>query len=178
MKRNEHSGREDLAGEHPLGDSGQLILLVTFLGLWIADSFFLKWSTFLVLHIPVILHLPVAALLLVCGAVSARQGHRMVFGEEREGPEIFQDGVFGIVRHPIYLGAILAYLGLTLLTLSLAALALWVIILVFYMTISRFEEKLLVERFGEAYLEYMERVPMLIPVIGKGKAAGSHHDEE
>ena len=34
-------------GEHPLGDSGQLVLLVLFLLIWVVDSFFLRISTFL-----------------------------------------------------------------------------------------------------------------------------------
>jgi hypothetical protein len=34
-------------GEHPFGDSGQSILLVLFLGIWVVDSFFLRISTFL-----------------------------------------------------------------------------------------------------------------------------------
>jgi hypothetical protein len=34
-------------GEHPFGDSGQVILLVLFLRIWVVDSFFLRISTFL-----------------------------------------------------------------------------------------------------------------------------------
>ncbi len=34
-------------GEHPFGDSGQLVLLVLFLLIWVVDSFLLKISTVL-----------------------------------------------------------------------------------------------------------------------------------
>jgi hypothetical protein len=39
LKRSEHAGRTDLAGEHPFGDAYQLILLVLFLLIWGLDSF-------------------------------------------------------------------------------------------------------------------------------------------
>ena len=37
--RRHHGARGDLAGEHRLSDIGQLIFLVSFLIIWILDSF-------------------------------------------------------------------------------------------------------------------------------------------
>ena len=34
-----------MAGEHPLGDAGQVILLCLFAAVWITDTFVLKFST-------------------------------------------------------------------------------------------------------------------------------------
>jgi hypothetical protein len=34
--------RDDLTGEHPFGDAGQIIFALLFLGIWIADSFFFE----------------------------------------------------------------------------------------------------------------------------------------
>jgi hypothetical protein len=45
--RKSHQHRGDLTGEHAFSDMGQLILLVIFLVVWIADSFVFKYSTFL-----------------------------------------------------------------------------------------------------------------------------------
>ena len=45
--RRHHENRDDLVGEHTFGDMGQLILLVIFLVVWVADSFFLHYTTFL-----------------------------------------------------------------------------------------------------------------------------------
>lgn len=39
-------------GEHPLGDAGQLTALVLFVVVWVGDSFFLKQTTFLSIHVP------------------------------------------------------------------------------------------------------------------------------
>jgi len=38
--------RDDLAGEHRLGDAGQLILFLVFMAVWITDSFFLNIRAF------------------------------------------------------------------------------------------------------------------------------------
>jgi len=73
--------------------------------------------------------------------------------------------VFGLVRHPIYLGSILLYLGLILYTLSLASVVIWLVIIVFYYFISRYEEKILTDFFGEEYVSYKQKVPMLFPKL-------------
>ena len=87
----------------------------------------------------------------------------IVFGEQRDGPGVFRKSVFGFVRHPIYLSELLLYLGLLMLSISLAAAVVWVIAIVFLYYISRYEERLLLARFGEEYAQYMRDVPMWIP---------------
>ena len=37
--------RDDLTGEYALGDAGQIVFALTFFGVWIADSFSLKYTT-------------------------------------------------------------------------------------------------------------------------------------
>jgi hypothetical protein len=43
-------------GEHPFGDTGQLISLGVFVVVWIGDSFFLRQSTFLSNYVPLYVH--------------------------------------------------------------------------------------------------------------------------
>jgi protein-S-isoprenylcysteine O-methyltransferase Ste14 len=95
----------------------------------------------------------------------ARSGMKIVFGEFREKPEVIRKGIFGIVRHPVYLSEILFYLSLLIFRTSLAALAIWIIGIGFFHYISRYEEKLLLQRFGDEYRKYMEDVPMFLPKI-------------
>ena len=102
--------------------------------------------------------------ILIISGILAKYGLGIVFGEVRDKPEIIEKGVFKIVRHPIYLGSILLYLGLTILTCSIASAVLWILIVIFYYYISKYEEKLLLNEFGEEYKNYMKRVPMLIPM--------------
>ena len=45
FKREDHIDREDLSGEHPYGDSDQIIALIIFLVIWTLDSFIFRFST-------------------------------------------------------------------------------------------------------------------------------------
>lgn len=160
-----HEDREDLTGEHKWGDAGQVILFFVFIAVWITDSFILKFSIASVGFIPLWLGLIIAMLILGFSFYLARQGLNIVFKTKRDKPEVIREGVFGIVRHPIYLGSILFYVGLVVITFSLASTAVLLIIISFYYFISKYEEKILVERFGEDYKNYKHNVGMLFPII-------------
>jgi protein-S-isoprenylcysteine O-methyltransferase Ste14 len=160
----QHAGREDLTGEHRLGDSVQLILMLIFLAVWILDSFVLGFSTFLAESIPWFIRYPAGITLLIFTFFLERSGLGTVFGKPQETPHVITEGVFSVVRHPIYLGAILGYAGMICLTLSLASAAIFIVIVAFYVYISRYEEKLLTQRFGDEYRDYMKKIPMLFPV--------------
>jgi len=160
----QHAGREDLTGEHRLGDTVQLILLLIFLAVWILDSFVLGFSTFLAESVPWFVRLSVGVILLIFTFLLERSGLKTVFGKPQDTPHVITSGAFSVVRHPIYLGAILGYAVMICLTLSIASAALLVIIVAFYCYISRYEEKLLTKRFGDEYREYMKKVPMLFPI--------------
>jgi len=155
--------RQDLTGEHSIGDAGQIILALLFAIVWIADSFYLHYTTFLNDHISQWLRLPPAFVFLILSGYLARTGLSIVFGEIREKPSVIRKGVFNWVRHPIYLSEILLYLGMLLISISLAAAVVWLIAIAFLHYISRYEEKLLLARFGEEYKQYMQDVPMWLP---------------
>jgi protein-S-isoprenylcysteine O-methyltransferase Ste14 len=155
--------RDDLTGEHALGDAGQLALALLFGATWLADTFFLRATTFLNRHMPLGIRISLGVFLVVLSGYLARQGLSIVFGEEREEPGVIRKGVFSVVRHPIYLAEMLLYLGFLMFSLSLAASVVWAVGVAFFHYISRYEEKLLVARFGEAYETYMREVPMWIP---------------
>ncbi len=162
--RKSHQHRGDLTGEHAFSDIGQLIFLVVFLVVWIADSFVFKYSTFLTQYVSNYIRVPIALIVLVISGLLAWTGLKIVFRETREEPQVIATGVFSIVRHPIYLSSILLYLGFILLSLSLLSALVWILIIVFYYIISRYEEKLLIQRFGSVYEEYKKKVPMLLPI--------------
>ena len=67
---------EEKRGEHPFGDTGQLILLGLFLFAWAVDSFYLDRFTYLAERLPLYARLIVLALSLAVGIVLviARQG--------------------------------------------------------------------------------------------------------
>jgi protein-S-isoprenylcysteine O-methyltransferase Ste14 len=164
-----HRDRPDLSGEHIWGDIGQIILFILFFGVWIVDSFVLKFSIFLSDYISWFIRVPISLFILICSSYLARSGLKIVFGGQPGKSVVIREGVFRCVRHPIYLGAILLYLGLIFLTVSILSAIFWLIIILFYYFISRFEEKILFQEFGNQYKEYMEEVPMLIPSLFKKK---------
>ena len=158
-----HHDREDLAGEHRLGDAGQAAFAVLFGAVWGVDSFVLHWTTMLDTYVPDWLRLGLGALLLVIAAILAVISMRTVFGEVRDPPAVIRTGLYARVRHPMYLSELLLYAGLVVLSLSLASIVVLVGALLFLRMICRYEERLLVERFGDAYRDYMRDVPMWIP---------------
>ena len=162
--RKSHQHRSDLTGEHAFSDIGQLILLIIFFIVWIADSFVFEYSTFLTQYISNYIRVPIALIILTISGLLAGFGLNTVFGKTRKEPQVITTGVFSIVRHPIYLGSIILYLGFSLLSLSLLSTLVWSIIIIFYYIISRHEVKLLTQRFGSAYEEYKKKVPMLFPI--------------
>jgi protein-S-isoprenylcysteine O-methyltransferase Ste14 len=159
--------RDDLTGEHAIGDAGQLILAVLFLVTWIADTFFFRFTVFLNQYVPLGIRIPSGVFLLVLSCYLAKTGLSIVFGEERKKPVVIRKSVFNVVRHPVYLSEILLYFGLLVLSISLTASVVWVIAIGFLHYISRHEERLLLARFGEEYEQYMRQVPMWIPRFRK-----------
>ena len=157
--------RDDLTGEHGWGDAGQMLFALLFFGVWIADSFFLRYTTQLDEVVPTMARKPIGAVLLFVSAYCAWSGLRIVFGEVREEPSVIRKGVFAVVRHPIYLSEVLVYLGLFMITMSLAAGAVGMCASVFLYHLCRHEERLLLRRFGKEYESYMHDVGMWIPRI-------------
>lgn len=159
--------RDDLSGEHTVGDAGQILLACLFAAVWISDTFFLKYTTILNTSIPLGLRIPFGAIVLIVSGYLSRKGLSIVFGEERGTPHVIRKGVFHCVRHPIYLSEILLYCGLLLLSISLAGFVVLLMAIVFLHYISRFEERILLARFGEEYRKYMQEMPMWIPRLRK-----------
>ena len=163
MPKKVHGQRDDLTGERLIGDAGQLLLACLFAATWIADTFFFQYTTFLNQSVPNVARIPIGVALLILSGYLARTGMSIVFGEKRDKPCVIRKSVFNVVRHPIYLSEILLYLGLLMLSISMAAAVVWVVAIGFLHDISRYEEKLLLERFGAEYEQYMREVPMWIP---------------
>ncbi len=161
--REKQKGRVDLVGEHKFSDAGQIILACLFATVWISDTFFLKITTTLNGYVPVLIRIPFGIVLLIFSGYLAKTGLSVVFGERRETPGIIRKSVFGVVRHPIYLSELLLYSSFFVLHISIAALCVIVMAVFFLHFIARYEEKLLLDRFGDEYKKYMQEVPMWIP---------------
>jgi protein-S-isoprenylcysteine O-methyltransferase Ste14 len=155
----------DRYGEHPFGDAGQLILFVVFLAVWIADSFFLHRSIFLARHVPLAVRLILPGLALIM-AVSLFRSAGAVIHHGRRQDHVIETGAFRRVRHPLYLGVLVVYLGMILATASLFSLVIFAAAFVFYDFIAAHEEKLMEAWFGEAYKDYEKRTGKWLPKFG------------
>jgi len=157
-----HRHSENLAGEHATSDIGQLVLFCLFMALWISDMF-LKYSSFYNEYVSLGVRVPIGILLLILAGYLVVKAHSIVFGKQSQSQGVIREGVFRFVRHPMYLSEIILYLGLLMLNISLAAACIWIIAIFFLHYISRYEEKLLLAKFGNEYQQYMKEVPMWFP---------------
>ena len=162
-----HDNRKDLAGEHVFGDIGQAVLFFIFLIVWVMDSFFIKYSILISDPISLYIRIPLSIVIICISGYLAKSGLTIVFAEVREKPVVIRKGVFSIVRHPIYLGAILFYVSLLIFSFSIIATFIWLMIVIFYVYLCKHEERLLIDKYGKDYEAYMSEVPMLIPRIKK-----------
>ena len=85
--------------------------------------------------------------------------------EVHEGHEVVDRGPFAVVRHPVYLGLAVHFIGACLATGNVLLIAgtLFGTFPALYVRASA-EERLLRESLGPAYDAYARRVPMLVPV--------------
>ena len=73
-------------------------------------------------------------------------------------------GAYGFVRHPVYLAALLVWLGLAVGYLSGTALVVTLLYVVpIYLLYIRSEEDMMLAAFGDAYRDYRRVVPMIVP---------------
>jgi len=91
------------------------------------------------------------------------------------GTFLIISGPFAYVRNPLYIGNILIYLGLGIMSFALFPYLQIVAILYFllqYYLIVKEEEKFLVEKFGVDYRNYCKNVPAFIPKLFPYKNPG------
>jgi len=84
----------------------------------------------------------------------------------QEDQKLVTGGAYGLVRHPIYLGVMLIWLGLSVAFLSPIAFIITAVYVVpIYILYMLSEERMMNEEFGDAYARYCRRVPMLLPYV-------------
>lgn len=80
-------------------------------------------------------------------------------------------GIYGIVRHPIYLGLLIITLGLVVSSGVWAQIIVWIALAVLLVYKMRWEEVLLTAKY-KGYADYVTKVPGLIPGL-KPKNSGT-----
>jgi protein-S-isoprenylcysteine O-methyltransferase Ste14 len=149
----------------PRGEGWVAIQLVLFALLAVAGSMGPAWGEpWLTLGRAVgAVHVGAGVILAALGLVGLRENLTAV-PRPVAGGRLIAHGVYGVVRHPIYAGIILAGVGWGLVTASPAALAVAAGIGVFFDLKSRREEAWLLEAYP-TYDEYRRRVRKLLPFL-------------
>jgi protein-S-isoprenylcysteine O-methyltransferase Ste14 len=83
--------------------------------------------------------------------------------ETHRAEKIITSGVYATVRHPQYLGGLLAHVGIAFLMSAWYVLISTPLMMVLVYLISWKEEKELIKEFGKEYEDYRKKVPMFIP---------------
>lgn len=94
------------------------------------------------------------------------QGWLKLKGKQAAAPEFRTPSLYGFVRHPLYLGFILAFWATPTMTAGhLLFAAVWTIYI--FIAIG-YEERDLIDLFGDKYRAYMAKTPAILP-LGKRK---------
>ncbi len=149
--------------EHPWNHLLQGTMPVLFIAVWGIDSFLLHSSTFLSEEIGLGVRLGLATPFLLVAIYLMNTAHQMVFGDAAETPRVIDTGIYGRVRHPMYLGGLLVYVFFIIATLSILSFLTWLAIFVVVDRMVAFEERFLLECLETDYAEYMKRVPRWLP---------------
>ena len=100
-----------------------------------------------------------------------RQVWRYLMGQPEEGLRFTTPGPYRLVRHPLYVGWLLAFWMTPMMTF--AHLLFSVATTAYILLAIQFEERDLVRQFGDAYRDYRRSVPMLIPFFRKRRDRSS-----
>ena len=93
-------------------------------------------------------------------------GLRQLVEEKEHSPRLVTGGVYRWVRHPLYTAGLL-FIWLTP-VMSLNSLVVFIAATVYILVGAFFEERKLEREFGQTYVEYKARTPMLIPGLKFG----------
>lgn len=112
----------------------------------------LRWGVYLVMVLSMVF--------IASGVILAALGWHRIY-QAKNG--LVADGIYGVVRHPQYLGFDLVIIGFLIQWPTILTLIMGPILLVMYARLARWEEKQLMTTFGEPYVTYMNRVGGFIP---------------
>lgn len=126
---------------------------------------------FINLAIPLI-HLIISIPFIVIGAwfgVGSVKETTLKVAETHRTNKIVSSGLYSVIRHPQYLGGILAHIGISFLLSAFLSLITTPIIIILNFLISWKEEKELIKEFGKDYEDYKRNVPKFLPKLRKSK---------
>jgi protein-S-isoprenylcysteine O-methyltransferase Ste14 len=106
--------------------------------------------------------------ILVGGVLILAGWHAVYYGSS---DTFITTGLYKYVRHPQYLGILLATFGLLLHWITIILMIMFPILIYLYYRLAKIEDAYLEKKFGTPFTQYKEAVPMFIPYLGRKSAA-------
>ena len=176
----EHLKLQSIYGKKKGTKIGEILGLISgwgfyifWMGIWISPQprFILPFFQNLTTSIPLIgfsvslLNLIISIIFIMLGAwfgiIGVKQTTLKV-AETHRTEKIVTIGVYSIVRHPQYLGGLLAHVGISFLLSGWYSLLVTPLIIALIYLVSKKEEEELIREFGKEYNDYKKKVPMFI----------------
>lgn len=145
-----------------------IYLAVRFFGLDRSNLNASLWSTLFGFgELGMIVFMVPGYLLLFTGIGLFAQGWRELY-RARQQKRLVTNGLYGLVRHPQYLGLFVGLFGEGVVHWPTPfSVALFPVVVLVYSTLARKEERQMIQQFGDEYRVYQRQVPMFIPRIGQ-----------
>ena len=83
----------------------------------------------------------------------------------KDDHQLITNGIYRFIRHPMYLGVIMAAVGLAAFSLSLGGIVIMLALIPVFLIRIKIEERMLIDEFGEAYRTYRKKARKLLPFI-------------
>lgn len=159
-----------LGSEHPLCDNIQLMMILLFfvvLGLDTLGFLFFGFSTVIIVSIFLPILIIPGILFLILSLFLIIKSHNTIFGDKNNKPKFIKSGVYGWVRHPMYLGILLFCFSFFFFSLSVLSILIWSVFFLMYEKMTAYEEKDLARIVGKEYLLYQKQVPKWFLLLRK-----------
>jgi protein-S-isoprenylcysteine O-methyltransferase Ste14 len=122
------------------------------------------WNNIIVSYLGFAIYLSGALLTIIARTQLGRFGTGELIIEEDH--QLITTGVYNYIRNPMYSGGLIASIGFCLIFRSIVIL---ILMFIYYFLVLRMriieEERLLLQKFGEKFVQYKKRTKRLIPFI-------------
>ncbi len=85
--------------------------------------------------------------------------------QKKENHELIQSGIYSIIRHPIYTGLLMLFLGNAIIVGDYRGILAVIIVLISFWQKGLKEESKLLTLFGSQYAEYKKRTKAILPYV-------------
>jgi protein-S-isoprenylcysteine O-methyltransferase Ste14 len=92
----------------------------------------------------------------------------------KQGHELITTGPYAVVRHPIYTGILIGFLGVAIAISQVRGFIVFVLIFLVFWLKLRMEEEWMHSQFGETYATYARQTAALVPYLLRSRALETH----